>query len=356
MFYPLKFYNIYKDYIWGGRNLQKIGKELPETGNVAESWELSAHENGLSKIKNGEYEGLLFKDFIEKFGQQAIGRELDSKFIEKFPLLIKFIDANDRLSVQVHPNDEYAYINENGELGKNEMWYIIHAEPGAKLVAGLASGVDKAAFEKSIKDGTLESCMNFMPVETGDFLNIPCGMVHAIGKGIIIAEVQQSSNTTYRVYDYNRIGADGKLRELHIDKALDVIDFSITQKSCHKSQGIQVDLTSKSNKNVKIANKYFCIEMYDVNDTVEENADGSKFYVYMICSGSGRISYEGGCTDIKSGETIFIPASLGRYTLEGNFKAVKAFVPDIDKDVVEPLKKLGHSIDEISAKVDGLNQ
>ena len=355
--YPLKFGKVYKDYIWGGRNLSKIGKELPESGNVAESWELSCHKNGMSTIINGEYSGMTLEDYIKNFGREVIGTTLPQKDVDKFPLLIKFIDANDRLSVQVHPSDEYAFAHENGELGKNEMWYILDAEPGATLVAGVAEGVTKESFAKAIKENRVEECLNYINVKPGDVINIPDGLVHAIGKGIILAEVQQNSDTTYRVYDYNRVGADGKTRPLHVEKSLETINFSYTGKSCKSAEGLKISVGQNTEKTVKIANKYFSIELYELkNGKIMEKADGDKFYVYIICGGSGKISYKEGAQDIKMGETLLIPAAMGEYTIEGNLTAIKTYVPDIDKDVISVLLQNGYSKEEIYAKVEGLNQ
>lgn len=355
--YPLKFGKVYKDYIWGGRNLDKIGKELPETGNVAESWELSCHPNGMSTIANGEYAGMALDAYIKEFGRDVIGTKLPKKDVEKFPLLIKFIDANDSLSVQVHPSDAYAFTHENGELGKNEMWYILHAEPGASLVAGVAEGVTKESFAEAIRNHTVEQCLNYIQVKEGDFINIPDGLVHAIGKGIILAEVQQNSDTTYRVYDYNRVGPDGKTRPLHVEKSLETINFSYSGDVCKSAEGLRYPVGTNAEKTVKIANKYFAIELYELKEgSVEETADGSKFYVYIICNGSGRIRYGTESVEVKMGETIFIPAAMGEYQLEGTFTAIKSYVPDLKTDVIDVLLKEGFSSEEISQKVEGLNQ
>ena len=355
--YPLKFGKVYKDYIWGGRNLDKIGKELPSSGNVAESWELSCHKNGMSTISNGEYSGMTLEEYINKFGCEAIGKALPQKDLDKFPLLIKFIDANDSLSVQVHPSDEYAFKNENGELGKNEMWYILSAESEATLVAGVANGVTKESFAEAIKNNTVEECLNYIQVKEGDFINIPDGLVHAIGKGIILAEVQQNSDTTYRVYDYNRVGADGKTRPLHVEKSLETINFSYTGEVCKSAKGLKFKIGENAEKTVKIANKYFSIELYEIdNGATEENADGEKFSVYIICSGAGKITYDGGELDVKMGETLLIPAAMGEYKIEGTLKAVKSYVPNLQKDVIDVLLKNSFSIDEINKNVEGLQQ
>jgi mannose-6-phosphate isomerase len=333
MLYPLKFEPVYKDYLWGGRELENLGKKLPE-GIVAESWEISSHPDGESVVVNGEYKGLKLTEMIEKFGRDLVGHELKEKDVEKFPLLIKLIDANDRLSVQVHPEDEYARVNENGEYGKNEMWYIVSAKPGAKLVYGVNKGVTKESFAAAVEADSIDSCLNYMEVSTGDVVNIPAGLVHAIGAGILIAEIQQNSNTTYRVFDYNRTDKNGNRRPLHIEKALDVIDFN----NCNtkgKIKGLQVKLDEKSTKTYLVANKYFAVEKYDLDGKVEEAAEGNRFFTYTCLEGQGQISYEGGVESISKGESIFIPAALGAYTIEGKIQLIKSYVPDVDKNVFE---------------------
>lgn len=351
MLYPLKFKPFYKDYIWGGRNLEKFGKELPD-GIVAESWEISTHPDGLSIVDNGEFKGTSLADFVKKYGREIVGKSLSQDAVDKFPLLVKFIDANDKLSVQVHPKDEYARIHENGELGKNEMWYIISAKPGAKLIYDVSKGTTKDNFAKAVEENNIESCLNYIDVFEGDVLNIPAGLLHAIGEGIVIAEIQQNSNTTYRVFDYNRKDAQGNQRPLHIEKSLDVIDFS--EKDSAKSEGIKVKVGEDSTKTYKIANKYFSIEVYDINGEVNEIADGNKFFIYVFIKGEAEIEFDGKYERVKTGQSVLIPASMGEYKLNGNFKALKAYVPDIEKDVIEPLRDLGFSKEEITENVSGL--
>lgn len=352
MLYPLKFKPLYKDYIWGGRNLEKLGKVLPE-GIVAESWEISCHPDGVSVVDNGDFEGMTLPDLIKKYGKQLVGNSLPEKDIEKFPLLIKLIDANDKLSVQVHPEDEYAQTHENGELGKNEMWYVISAKPGAKLVYDVNPDTTKASFSQAVKDGKIESCLKFVEVFAGDVLNIPAGLVHAIGEGIVLAEVQQNSNTTYRVYDYERVDKSGNKRPLHIDKALEVIDFNSADRK-EKYTGLEVKLNSSSLKNYKVANKYFSVELYDIQGKIEEIADGSRFYIFIFTEGEGEIICQTMKVKIKAGESVLIPASMGVYTLQGNFKALKAYVPDLQQNVINPLKAAGFSEEDIITNVAGL--
>lgn len=351
MLYPFKFNPVFKDYIWGGRELEKLGKKLPE-GITAESWEISSHPDGISTIANGEFKGQLLTDFIDRYEKEIVGTEL-YKATGKFPLLIKFIDANNKLSVQVHPSDEYAKVHENGELGKNEMWYILASKPGAKLVYGTRPGITKADFAKAVDENRIGECLNEVEVFPGDVLNIPAGLVHAIGEGIVLAEIQQNSNTTYRVFDYNRVDSKGSKRPLHIEKALDVIDFNLGVNKA-KTAGLDVKLNTTSTKSYKIANKYFSVEVYDVNGSIEEIADGSKFHIYVFVDGAGEINYAGGKVKVTRGDSILIPAALGKYTIEGRFKALKTYVPDIEKDIINPLLESGYSKDEILEGIAGL--
>lgn len=349
MLYPIKFSPVFKDYIWGGRELEKLGKTLPE-GITAESWEISTHPDGISSVSNGEFKGMLLTELVSRLGNKMVGTQIDRK---RFPLLIKFIDANDRLSVQVHPEDEYAMEHENGEYGKNEMWYIISSKPGAKLIYGTRSGMRKEDFEKAVKEDRIGECLHEVEVFPGDVLNIPAGLIHAIGEGIVLAEIQQNSNTTYRVFDYNRVDSKGNRRPLHLEKALDVIKFDL-QADKAKASGLEIKIGSGSSKTYKIANKYFSVEIYDVKDRIEEAADGSKFYIYVFVDGSSEIHYDGGKIDAAKGESILIPASLGKYTIEGRFRALKTYVPNIEEDVIRPLIKAGYSREEILENIAGL--
>lgn len=350
MFYPLKFEPVFKNYIWGGRGLEQFGKVLPD-GIVAESWEISCHPNGTSIVSNGDLKGASLPEIIKKFGRQIIGDSLPQESLAKFPLLVKFIDAHDKLSVQVHPDDTYAKTFENGEFGKNEMWYIIKAKPGAKLVYGVQPGMTKEAFSKLVKEDRIADGLNFIEVFPGDVVNIPAGLVHAIGEGIILTEVQQNSDLTYRVYDYNRIDASGNKRPLHIDKALDVINYKEADK---KVKGLNLKIGANSSKTYKIANKYFSIELYDIDGSIDENADGCKFYIYIIIEGEGEINYGNDSIKVSFGESLLIPAAMGSYNVKGRMKVLKAYVPDLDIDVLEPLKKIGYSEEVILENISGL--
>ncbi|MBK8899781.1 MAG: class I mannose-6-phosphate isomerase [Anaerolineaceae bacterium] len=225
--YPLLFEPILKDYIWGGRNLERLGRKLPADGVIAESWEIAGHEDGTTRVVNGRYTGKLLTELHQELGLDLIGRR--SAWAQergKFPLLIKLLDANRPLSVQVHPQDTYALTHEGNELGKTEMWAILHADPGAEIILGLTGPISREDFRVAINTNTLKPCLHKINIKAGDHVCVPAGSLHAIMGGLLIAEIQQNSNTTYRVYDWGRVGADGKPRPLHVDKALDVINFS----------------------------------------------------------------------------------------------------------------------------------
>ena len=348
MLYPLKFGPLYKDYIWGGRNLKLLGKILPDEGNVAESWEVACHKNGSSIIANGEFQGIPLPDLIRRLGRKIIGDSLPQKDVDKFPLLVKLIDAQNDLSVQVHPDDAYAYKNENGEYGKNEMWYIISAKPGARLIYDVVPGTTRETFAAAVAENRAEDCLKTVDVFAGAVINIPAGLVHAIGGGIVLAEVQQNSDTTYRVYDYGRVG-----RALHIEKALDVIDYNSAGRP-DKYAGLEISLGQGCSRRVVIANNYFCTEIYHNSGKISENASGSKFFIYTFTAGGGSISWKDGEMTVSAGLSLLIPASMGEYSFSGDFTALKSYIADLETDIIKPLLNSGRSIQEIKSEIGGL--
>ena len=295
-----------KDYIWGGNRLkERFGKEC-EGDILAESWELSAHKDGPSIVAEGEYEGASFPEYIEKKGKQVLGKK-GGKF-EFFPVLIKFIDAKQNLSVQVHPDDEYALKNE-GQYGKTECWYIVDAEPGAGIFFGLKEELTKEEFEKKIHDDSLMDVLNFVPVKKGEMYFIRSGTLHAIGAGTLIAEIQQNSNVTYRVYDFGRVGADGKPRELHIKKALEVSDLS--GKMPHYDFG---DHLAKCD--------YFTVDGLETANADSLIADEDSFVSVLFTEGEGSISVGDVSMKYRSGDSFFIDAGSGRAEIKGSGKAL----------------------------------
>lgn len=345
--YPLFFEPVYKETVWGGDKLSTLFNRTIPTKHTGESWEIASHKNGTSVVANGKYKGMMLDQLINEHKEEVLG---SCKEYSKFPLLVKIIDANDKLSIQVHPNDEYAKINENGELGKSEMWYILDAKEDAKLVLGTKKGVSKKDFKEAALNGTLEEYIEEIKVKAGDVINIPAGMLHAIQDGIVLAEIQQNSDTTYRVYDWNRVGLDGKPRELHMDKALDVIDFQGKLQS-KKVDGIGIE-EGNNKLTYYIANKYFAVERLDLKDKWMDDTDNIIFYLYTCIEGEGIIKYKDGSFEFRSGQSFMIPASLGSYSLEGHAKLLRSYVPEKDKYLENLHQKSGYQKNEISKKVD----
>ncbi|WP_018247487.1 type I phosphomannose isomerase catalytic subunit [Orenia marismortui] len=347
--YPLKFEAIYKKKIWGGRSLEdKFSRVLPK-GLIGESWELAAHKNGVSKISNGKLAGKTLMEVIAEKGEKILGSEAKDDYYKKFPLLIKILDANDKLSVQVHPDDYYANEYEDGELGKTEMWYVIDAKKDAKLIYGVKPEISKEEFATLIKEGRLEDALIEISVKTGDILYIPTGTVHAIEEGVLIAEIQQNSDTTYRVYDWNRLGQDGTPRKLHIESALDVIDFGV--EPIAKVTGLEIKEEGYS-KNILVASPYFITELLEIEECYVSNTDNERFYILMGLDGEATLYYDQGAMKIKEGETVLLPASLGSYKIKGQAKLIRSYIKDI-VEFRDRLQEEGYSKEEIK-KIKGL--
>ncbi len=311
MMKPIKMKPCFKQYIWGGDNIRAVyGKDTPEPP-VAESWEISAHPDGLSVADGGECDGMTIPQLCEKFGKEFYGSSMEAD--EPFPLLLKILDANDRLSVQVHPDDAYAKVHENGGKGKTEAWYILHAEEGATLIYGFAEDITRDEFRKAIEEGRCESVLNHVPCSEGDVFYIPAGTVHAVGKGLMIAEIQQSSNTTYRVYDYMRRDAQGNLRELHIEKALDV-SRTESSRGSEKCVGTVENVGSGRVKHI-IANEFFCFDEIETDGKLEADTKGR---LHLVFAADGDLCVGG--LKLKKGDSALIPACVGKYDIEGKGK------------------------------------
>ncbi len=300
-----------KDYLWGGTRLNDIfGKNIP-VNPFAETWECSTHPEGPSYIVGGEYAGKTLSELLSEH-PEYVGTGFDLP-AGNLPILIKLIDAESPLSVQVHPDDKYAMEHENGSLGKTEMWYVIDADPGASLVYGLKAETDSRTLRQSIEDGTIMELLNVVPVKRGDVFFIEAGTIHTIGAGVVLAEIQQSSNLTYRLYDYGRKDKDGKLRELHIDKAIAVADLD-------KSKDFNAySHTEKSDGIIKehlCTCKYFSVEKLSLDGTcpVKYTIDESSYRVLLCLEGKGRV----GDLDFKKGDCVFLPAGNRDMELLGN--------------------------------------
>ncbi len=318
--YPIKLKPAFKDYLWGGTRLRDdFGKDC-DFDKIAESWELSCHKDGNSVVADGEFAGLTLAQYIEKEGKSVLGTNCE-KF-ENFPILIKLIDAKDNLSVQVHPNNEYAQRVE-GEYGKTEMWYVVDCDEGASLLYGFKHNITKEEFRERIENNTLLEVTNSVPVKKGDVFFIEAGTLHAIGKGILIAEIQQNSNTTYRIYDYGRVGADGKPRQLHIDKAVDVTNLCPAKPY---PQSEPVDMGGWTKKRLAKC-EYFTVDVINVDTSAALEADKSSFVNILVLDGGCVLSSDGNdAVELKKGDSVFIPAGLGKFELTGKCSAVMTHI------------------------------
>ncbi len=313
--YPLILTPTVKDYIWGGTRLREEYGVKTDLSKAAEAWVLSCRDDGPCTVQNGEMAGKTLKEVIDLWGDAATGP--DCKKFEFFPLLIKLIDAHDRLSIQVHPDDEYA-AQHGGGYGKTEMWYVVDCEDGASLIYGFNRDTDKKEFKRRIEDDTLTDICNFVKVHKGDTFFIPSGTLHAIGAGILIAEVQQNSDTTYRVSDYGRLGADGKPRQLHIKQALDVT-------SLKKSEYKRAEAGTDCDGTELLADcKLFKAERLTLNGD-KEIKDNSCFESLICLDGSFTLSWDGGTSEITKGGSVFIPCGTA-VTLRGNAVLLKTTV------------------------------
>ena len=306
----IKLQPAYKDSLWGGTKLRdRYGKKC-DFENIAESWELSAHPAGNSIVASGRHKGQSFGQYLETVGQQVMGWKCSA--LQAFPLLVKFIDAKQDLSVQVHPDDDYALEKEN-EYGKNEMWYIIDAEPGSGLYVGFNRNVSRKEVEKRIAENTIQEVLNFVTTKPGDVFFIPAGTVHAIGAGNLICEIQQSSNCTYRLYDYDRKDKFGNRRKLHLQKALDVLDY-------RKYEPTDTEVNKE-----EIRCKYFDVSILNIYREQTVRLADDSFYSVICISGEGTIHVDSDMP-ISAGETVFIPATNNALTITGNLSVITARV------------------------------
>lgn len=308
---PLRLNAPCKDYIWGGTRLRTEFGKQSDQDKIAESWELSCHKDGTSVIANGAYAGKPLTEYLAAEGKDVLGT--NAADFADFPVLIKLIDARDNLSVQVHPDNDYAQRVE-GEYGKTEMWYIVDCVPGASLIYGFQDEISEDEFRRRIVDNTLLDVVNTVPVHAGDVFFIAAGTLHAIGKGILIAEIQQNSNTTYRVYDYGRVGADGKPRALHIDKAIDV-----THRGPATPYPTPAPVKTADCTTAQLAKcGYFTVERLDLSGTTARCADERSFAHLLTLSGEVTLRWNGADYPLKKGDSLFLPAGIGDYSISGS--------------------------------------
>ena len=317
--YPLKFEPILKQTLWGGDKIIPFKHLNSDLKGVGESWEISGVEDNESVVANGPDKGLTLADMVRKYREELVGEANYARFGNKFPLLIKFIDAKQDLSIQVHPTDELAKKRHNS-MGKTEMWYIVDCEPGAYLYYGFQKEISKAEFKERIENNTLLEVLNKVPVHKGDVFFISAGTLHAIGKGILIAEIQQNSNTTYRIYDYGRVGADGKPRQLHVEKAQMVTRLAPPDRE-PKPQG-QPERFPGGVRTLLSSCEYFTVTQISLSGKEEFSADHTSFHSLLMLEGEAVLSWSNGVMRITKGESVLVPANTGRYTLEGKGELV----------------------------------
>ncbi len=309
------FKRVFKERIWGGSRLEQIFNCKNPKGHVGEAWIVSDYPEGKSPIMNGELSGKSLNEVMKTHP------EWFSRFhLEKFPLLVKLLDANDDLSVQVHPSDEYAKMNENGGSGKTECWYIIDSTPGAEIIIGHRAK-DRREFAELARENRWDELLVRVPVKAGEFFFIPSGAVHALGKGVLLLEVQQSSDITYRIYDYDRIGLDGNKRELHLEKAIDVIEFNGGDYQTVPNAVKENDLM----KTTLVSCDYFTVEKWTVEDMhVFKSLD--VFVLICIVNGKGQLIYADGLIHLTKGSSIMVPADMGEYKILGRIEAIVCYI------------------------------
>ncbi|GAA4330493.1 class I mannose-6-phosphate isomerase [Mucilaginibacter gynuensis] len=321
--YPLKFKTIYKDKIWGGNKIKTyLHKDFGDLPNCGETWEISGVKSDVSVVANGELEGESLAELLEKFQGELVGEKVYERFGNTFPLLIKFIDANEDLSIQVHPDDELAKKRHNS-FGKTEMWYVIEADKGSTLITGFNQEVNEQIYLDKFNSGHLTDILNREEVTAGDIYFLPAGRVHTIGAGLLIAEIQQTSDITYRIYDFDRVDDKGNKRELHTEEALAAIDYKFYPE--YKTQ-----YEHTKNKAVEaVTCQYFTTSVLDFTEnTTRDYTNLDSFVIHVCVEGAYTLKYDGGELAVKMGESILLPKTINHVELvtEGGFKILESFV------------------------------
>ncbi|MGJ8551266.1 type I phosphomannose isomerase catalytic subunit [Winogradskyella wichelsiae] len=310
--YPIKFQPILKDKIWGGQKLNKYFNKNSKSKNLGESWEISTVKNDISVVSNGELKGESLQELVDKYKSRLLGSENWKHFGNKFPLLIKFIDAKRDLSIQLHPNDELARKRHNS-FGKTEMWYVMQADVDANLIVGFNQKVNKEIYLKHLNEKSLTKILNFDKVKEGDTYFIEAGRIHAIGAGVLLAEIQQTSDVTYRVYDWDRVDDDGNERELHNDIAIDAFNFEM-------EDDFRIDYKIEKNTSNKMVEcPFFTTNFIEVNSNLDIKNSKDSFMIYMCVDGEVEISTKDSVDHISKGETILIPAEVENFKLKSNY-------------------------------------
>ncbi|WP_295771352.1 type I phosphomannose isomerase catalytic subunit [uncultured Mucilaginibacter sp.] len=321
--YPLKFKTIYKDKIWGGQKIKTyLHKDFGNLPNCGETWEISGVKSDVSVVENGALQGQSLAALLEEHKDALVGKAVYERFGNEFPLLIKFIDANEDLSIQVHPDDELARKRHNS-FGKTEMWYVIEADPGSSLIAGFSEEVDEKTYVEKLNSGHLTDILNREDVKAGDVFFLPAGRVHTIGKGLLIAEIQQTSDITYRIYDFDRVDDKGNKRELHTEEALAAIDYK-------KYPNYRTDYTPVKNEDVHLVScPYFTTNVMDYTENVNKDYSAFDSFVIHVClEGSYELQYNGESYAVKMGECLLLPNTVDKVelTTSEGFKILESYI------------------------------
>lgn len=316
--YPLQFVPILKERIWGGEKLQTVLNKSIESTTTGESWELSTVEGDVSVVANGVLKGTSLIQLIDEAPNEILGTAVYEQFGKQFPLLFKYLDAREDLSIQVHPNDALAKERHNS-FGKTEMWYIMQADEDARIIVGFKEKSNAEEYVANLKNKSLLSILDDVKVKSGDVFFLETGTVHAIGAGLVVAEIQQTSDITYRIYDFDRVDAQGNGRELHIDLALDAINYD--KVDTYKTYSKEIN---KSNSVVNCP--YFTTNFIPLDGEIKVNKNGETFTVYMCVEGSFELDYNDEKFNYKKGDTVLIPATMSGFVLGGKASLLEIYI------------------------------
>jgi mannose-6-phosphate isomerase len=317
-FYPLQFEPILKERIWGGEKLKTVLHKPITSKITGESWELSTVEGDVSVVANGECKGKTLTDIINEYPNEILGTTVHARFGKQFPLLFKYLDAREDLSIQVHPNDELAKKRHNS-FGKTEMWYIMQADEDARIIVGFKENSNANDYLENLKNKTLLSILDDVKVKSGDVFFLETGTVHAIGAGLVVAEIQQTSDITYRLYDFDRVDAEGNTRELHVDLALEAINYNTVKTKKEYSKSI-------NESNTIVDCPYFTTNFIPLEDEISVTKSGKTFTVYMCVEGTFEIEYDNSKLQYKKGDTILIPAAMNTFILNGKASILEIYI------------------------------
>jgi mannose-6-phosphate isomerase len=348
--YPLAIERRLVQRLWGGQYLSSwLNLPAPFPEHLGETWEV--FDNNM--IRNGPMAGWSLAQATACYGEQLVGTQPRERYGSGFPLLIKFLDANDRLSLQVHPDDAYARLYEasTGFHGKTEAWYVLKAEPGADIIYGLNRSVERCEFEAAVRAGKLEQLANHVPVSEGDVILVPAGTLHAINAGIVLFEIQETSDLTYRVYDYGRIDqVTGTTRELHLDKALDVVEMT----RAPEAKRIPLQLDGNGSRTLLVACNHFALEQWNVDTAQCCATQPDSMEIVTVIEGTGTLAWEGGQQPVSHGDSLVLPAALGEWSLQpGNapMRVLRGYVPNLARDILGPLRRRGYNEAQIDLVV-----